>query len=176
MTIIKGIGRYVPLETKEEKLLDLALQECNRMKSLVANLRDFYMPTSGKSGPVDLHATLDGLLLLSKKDLSSRGITVVKRYAGSLPSVRAVNDQLKQVLLNLLANAADACERGGLITISTEVRGEGLAVHVADNGTGISPAAMPHIFEPFFTTKPELRGPVSACRSVTALSNSMAVV
>ena len=158
MTIIKGIGRYVPLEKKEEKLLALALQECNRMKSLVANLRDFYRPSTGIPGPVDLHSTLDGLLLFSKKDLSTRGIRVVKRYADSLPAIMAVNDQLKQVLLNLLTNAADACEGSGVITITTEARGRSLVVHVADNGTGISPAAMPHIFEPFFTTKPELKG------------------
>ena len=128
------------------------------MKSLVANLRDFYRPSTGIPGPVDLHSTLDGLLLFSKKDLSTRGIRVVKRYADSLPAIMAVNDQLKQVLLNLLTNAADACEGSGVITITTEARGRSLVVHVADNGTGISPAAMAHIFEPFFTSKPELKG------------------
>ena len=158
MTIIKGIGRYVPMEQKEEKLLALALQECNRMKSLVANLRDFYRPSSGKPALMDIHADLDGLLLICKKDFSSRKISVLKKYARSIPPVRAVADQLKQVFLNLLNNAADACEGGGVITLVTEANMEGVVVRVVDNGMGISSAAMPHIFEPFFTTKPELKG------------------
>ncbi len=157
MTIIKGIRQYVPLEKKEEELVALALQECHRMKNLIANLRDFYRPTTGKLAPTDLHATLDALLLIGKKDLHARDITVVKKYAG-LPSIMAVPDQLKQVFLNLLTNAADACEGGGTITIATETIGEDVVVHIEDNGTGISPAHLPHIFEPFFTTKSELKG------------------
>jgi signal transduction histidine kinase len=71
----------------------------------------------------------------------------------------AVADQLKQVLLNLVNNAADACDGGGVITIATEVIGaENIAVHIEDNGTGISSANIAHIFEPFFTTKPEMKG------------------
>ncbi len=70
-----------------------------------------------------------------------------------------VADQLKQVFLNLLNNAADACEGGGMITITTEaISGENIAVNIEDNGAGISPANLAHIFEPFFTTKPELKG------------------
>jgi PAS domain S-box-containing protein len=158
MTIIKGIGQYATLDEKEEKLVALALQECNRMKNLIANLRDFYRPSSGKLALTDLHATLDALLLIGKKDLHTREITVVKKYTGTLPSIMAVPDQLKQVFLNLLTNAADACEGGGTITISTETIEGQVVVHIEDNGTGISPAHLPHIFEPFFTTKPELKG------------------
>lgn len=159
MTIIKGISRYVPLEQKEEELVALALQECHRMKNLIADLRDFFRPTSAKPTRVDLHAALDALLLLSKKDFHTRNITVVKKYGGNLPSIMAVGDQLKQVFLNLLNNAADACEGGGVITISTETYDrDNVAVHIEDDGIGISSADMAHIFEPFFTTKPKPKG------------------
>lgn len=159
MTIIKGISRYVPLEKNEEELVALALQECHRMKNLIADLRDFFRPTSAKSTRVDLHAVHDALLLLSKKDFHMRNITVVKKYGGNLQPIFAVGDQLKQVFLNLLNNAADACEGGGVITISTEACGtDNVAVHIEDNGIGISSADMPHIFEPFFTTKPNRKG------------------
>ncbi len=159
MTIIKGISRYVPLEEKEKEFVALALQECYRMKNLIADLRDFFQPTSDKPTQIDLHAALDALLLLSKKDFHSRDITVVKKYGDNIPPIIAVGDQLKQVFLNLLNNAADACEGGGVITVSTKVCDmDNVAVQIADNGIGMSADDMAHIFEPFFTTKPTTKG------------------
>ena len=160
MTIVKGLGRYAALEKDEHELVELALQECHRMKNLIADLRDFFLPSSGKRSPVDIHGTIDALLLLSKKEYSTKGVRVVKKYGGNIVPITAVGDQLKQVFLNLLNNAADAIgERGGIITISTEaIGGETVAIHIADTGTGIDAANMQHIFEPFFTTKPDLKG------------------
>ncbi len=159
MTIIKGIDQYVPLEKTEAELVALALQECQRMKDLIANLKDFFQPTSSILTQVDIHALLDSILLLCKKDFHTRKITIIKKYDENIPSIMAVNDQLKQVFLNLLNNAADACQDGGKITITTETSsGENIAVCIEDNGIGISPEIIAHIFEPFFTTKPELKG------------------
>jgi len=159
MTIIKGISQYATLDKNEQELVALALQECNRMKNLIADLQDFFRPTSGKPGPVDLHSTIDALLLLCKKDFHNRKITIVRKYGANLPHITAVADQLKQVFLNLLNNAADACAGRGIITLSTETAGEKyIVVRVQDNGEGISSANMKRLFEPFFTTKPEMKG------------------
>jgi signal transduction histidine kinase len=128
------------------------------MKNLIADLRDFFQPTSDKRTQVNLHAAIDALLLFSKKDFHTRNITIVKKFDANIPPIMAVADQLKQVLLNLVNNAADACDRGGVITFTTEVIGENIAMHIEDNGTGISSANIAHIFEPFFTTKPEMKG------------------
>jgi PAS domain S-box-containing protein len=159
MTIIKGIGQYVSLEKKEEELVDLALQECHRMKNLIIDLSDFFQPTSGTHTQVYIHDILDALLLISKKDFHTHDITIIKKYADNIPPILAVTDQLKQVFLNLLINAASACENGGVITVATETfSGKSIAVHIEDNGRGISSANITHIFEPFFTTKPNLKG------------------
>lgn len=158
MTVIKGVEKYVPLEEKEKKLLAVALQECQRMKNLIINLGDFYRPTSGKPAPVDCHCLLDALLLLSKKDFQTRNIAVVKKYQDNLPRVLGVDDQFKQVFLNLLNNAADACEGHGLITLTTETKEQDVWVHIEDNGNGIDPDDLNHIFDPFFTTKSGRKG------------------
>ncbi len=160
MTIIKGIGQYASLDTKEQELVALALQECNRMKDLIADLGDFFQPTSGKLGQVDLRPTVDGLLLLCKKDFHTRKITIIRKYGDNIPPITAVADQLKQVFLNLLNNAADACAGGrGIITVTTQkIDEKNIAIHINDNGEGINPANLQHIFEPFFTTKQTMRG------------------
>lgn len=158
MTIVKGIEKFVPLEEKEKKLVGLALRECYRMKDLVASLRDFNRPSSGNHCLVDIHEAFDGLLLMSKKDYQMRQISVVKKYGNTVPHIPAVADQLQQVFLNLLNNASDACERSGVITITTEIKGQEVGIHVEDNGIGIDPENMDMIFEPFFTTKSTLKG------------------
>jgi len=161
MTVIKGIRSHCcPLGEKEKALIDMALKECGRMRDLIRSLQDFNRPTSGRWAPMNLNTTIDCILLLGKYQYARKGITVVRNYATDLPQINAVADQVKQVLLNLLNNATDACEDGGgTITISTAIDdGSYVKIAVRDSGKGIPPEIMPRIFEPFFTTKPESKG------------------
>jgi len=158
MTTMKVIEKYASLEEREKKLIGLAVQECDRMKNLIASLQDFNRPSSGILAPVNIHENIDALLMISKKEFKTRNIEVERDYAVSLPLVMAVSDQLKQVFLNLLNNASFACAKGGRLTIRTEQSGGSVVVSFKDTGVGIDPINMPRIFEPFFTTKPELSG------------------
>ena len=68
-------------------------------------------------------------------------------------------DQIKQVLLNLLTNAADACQQpNSTITVRTRLEGERVAISISDSGVGIRPEEMGSIFQPFFTTKAAVKG------------------
>jgi signal transduction histidine kinase len=67
--------------------------------------------------------------------------------------VRADASLLKQVFLNLIKNAAEACGPGGELILQTESTSPWVRVTFSDNGPGIHPEAVPHIFEPFYTTK-----------------------
>ncbi|GAB6193301.1 PAS domain-containing sensor histidine kinase [Desulfocastanea catecholica] len=159
MTIIRGVKKYAPLEKEEVELVDLALHECQRMKNLILSLRDFNRPSSGKKTLTDVHNSLDAIMILQKSDFNSKQISVVLNYAENLPQIMAVSDQIRQVFLNLLTNAADACHKGGgVITVSTWQENDRVAVAIKDNGVGIKPGEMEHIFRPFFTTKPEVKG------------------
>lgn len=160
MTVMKLFRRLHRLEGEEGALMDTAIQECERMRDLIRNLQDFNRPTSGRWAPMNLHAAIDSILLLSRYRFKRKGIALVKEYAPGLPQVKVVADQIKQVLLNLLNNAVDACEDGGgTITIGTAVDEDGqVHIFVRDTGKGIQPEIMARIFEPFFTTKPEVKG------------------
>ena len=84
-----------------------------------------------------------------------RGKTLDNQVPGGLPHIRADANQLSQVLMNLLLNAAEATPEGGTITISASklTYVESLEIRVSDTGCGIPPEVLPHVFEPFFTTK-----------------------
>jgi signal transduction histidine kinase len=82
----------------------------------------------------------------------------------------AIPDQIKQVFLNLLNNAADACrQNGGVITISTWQEEQNVAIAIEDTGTGIPSEIMGMIFQPFFTTKDAVKGTglgLSVCHGI----------
>ena len=108
---------------------------------------------------MDIHKSLNSLLLMYKYEFNCKRISVVLDYAEELPQILAVPDQIKQVFLNLLANAADACERRGcVITVSTWQEHDRVAVAIKDNGRGIKPENIELIFQPFYTTKAEVKG------------------
>jgi len=159
LSILKGLKKRAVLEEEDRILLDAAINESDRIKALIRQLQDFNRPSSDRKAPMDVHQSLSAMLLLHKSDFQGKRIRVTLDYAERLPHILAVPDQIKQVFLNLLANAADACPpTGGMIAVATGVIGGRVAVSVTDNGTGIAPEHIELIFQPFFTTKPEVKG------------------
>lgn len=158
LNVIKGVQRWGGLAADDAKLMDIALDECHRMRNLIKNLQEFNRPSSSKVEPLEINTAIDNILLLTTKEYKTKKITINKEYGENLPPLNAVADQIKQVILNLLNNAVDACENGGRITIRTEADQELLVVQIEDTGSGISPANLDHIFEPFFSTKPAVKG------------------
>lgn len=146
------------LSEDNREFADLAVQECDRIRDLIKDLQNFNRPTSGVMTPVNLHKTIDDILLLSKKSMESSRISIKKLYAPNLGDILAIADQIKQVLLNLINNAIEAMPNGGQLTIITTKMGRNAVISIEDSGIGIAPGDISHIFEPFFTTKPAVKG------------------
>jgi PAS domain S-box-containing protein len=159
MSILKGLKKRAVLEEEDKELLDAAISESERIKDLIRSLQEFNRPSSGKKVAMDVHKSIDSMLLLNKSDFNGKRISVNRKYAEQLPHIYAVPDQIKQVLLNLLTNAADACApHGGTISISTWQEDLRVAIAIQDTGIGIQPEEMEQIFQPFYTTKPAVKG------------------
>ncbi len=170
MTILRSLQKTAVLEEGDRVMLDLAISESERMKNLIRSLQDFNRPSSGRKVPMDVHGAIDALLLLCKSDFQRKGIVTKLNYDRRLPQIQAIPDQIKQVFLNLLHNAADACpKKDGVITITTSHEEERIAVTIRDNGIGIEPSKMDIIFQPFYTTKPAIKGTglgLSVCHGI----------
>lgn len=131
------------------------------MSRILRQMLGFYRPAADLV-PTDLNALIVEAETLVAKRLQDRSVRVEKILDPALPKVMASADQIKQVILNLVLNAAEAMAKGGLITITTEshvdaasgfIRTGAVRVLIADTGPGISEEYLPHIFEPFFSTK-----------------------
>ena len=170
LSILKGLKKRAIIEDEDKELLDAAISESDRIKNLIRSLQEFNRPSLGKKLVMDVHRSLDSILLLQSSDFKGRNISVVRNYAEGLPEILAVPDQIKQVFLNLLANAADACPRaGGEIAVSTWQENKRVAVAIKDTGSGIKPEDRERIFQPFFSTKSAVKGTglgLSVCHGI----------
>lgn len=163
LTVIKGFAQEAmaivgkaPVESVES-CLDEIVEGAGKMERIISHLRNFTRKSTEDFEWVDVHAVIDESLLMLSKQLSTRGISVVKRYGDSLPKVYCNPFQLEQVFINLATNARDAIEakRSGVGTIEIETRlgANMIEVVYADDGCGIPEATKSKIFNPFFTTK-----------------------
>ncbi len=147
-----------PPDIPNEHFLKLAEEEIERIVQVLARLRDLYRPRADVLAAVDLNDLVDSVLLLTSKQLERGRIRLLREMDPKLPTIYAVSDQLKQVLLNLVLNAAEAMANGGLLHIQTYTaedyaQGRSAVITVTDTGFGIPPEQLPQIFDGLHTTK-----------------------
>ncbi len=134
-----------------DDLVRESLEGCERVKKIVQDLKGFSRVDQAREQTVDIHECIDSTINIVWNELKYK-TKVMRDYQARRP-VTCFPQQLNQVFMNLLVNAAHAIEKEGLITIKTW-QDEGFAyVSIADTGCGIPPENLSHIFEPFFTTK-----------------------
>jgi signal transduction histidine kinase len=143
-----------------DELVGIVIEGLDRTSRLVRDLRDF---GAGEREPeaIDVRSAIDSTLQLLRPHFADRRVKVECNYAAELPLITVDPSGIKQVLLNLLKNAADALdETGGTVRIGVATCNEGrsIEVRVADNGPGIEAELRSRIFDPFFTTKSAGKG------------------
>jgi PAS domain S-box-containing protein len=145
-------------EDRKADYLRMAREEVERLSILVQSMLDFYRP--GRSGqPIaNVRAVLDRILALADQKLRGNQIETIWRCPDEPIFVQSPADQLGQVCLNLIMNAAEAMEQGGTLQIAAEPLEQQIEIRFRDTGAGIPPDVLAHIFEPFYTTKEEGTG------------------
>lgn len=157
--------RLVKLELGNDRAAEYAAiiaREVRRLEEMLSNIL-----TYTKQQPVcweecDLNALLAEALELEAAVRQDAGIKLVLEVVAPLPQLLVDPRQLRQVLLNLLANARQAMPKGGTLSVRAEpcpLRGaDGVAIEVEDTGGGIPADIMRNIFNPFFSTRPKGTG------------------
>lgn len=166
---IRGAAQLLEpgIQESERPLVRLICDETDRICALVDQMEQFADLKPLQRGPVNIYEVLERVRRLAETGFAKR-VRFVERYDPSLPAVDGDHDQLVQVFLNLIKNAAEAVPaEDGEIIITTQYH-HGLSirvpnsrervdlpitVRVQDNGPGVSADVAQHIFEPFITTK-----------------------
>jgi C4-dicarboxylate-specific signal transduction histidine kinase len=157
--VLEELYEEIDLTDSQDRMMSLAIKECNRMAGLVEKLLDLNRPSPGILSRVNVHRILNEVVELVEKKLKERNIIIEKLYIEKLPEIMAVEDQLKQIFLNIIQNAEESItDKSGKISISSDKFDDFIVIHCQDTGGGIKPEIKESIFNPFFTTKAPRKG------------------
>jgi two-component system NtrC family sensor kinase len=131
-----------------------------RIRRFARDLVSYARPSGSEVEKVSLNEVVEQGLSFCEHILNDARAQLETDLHRALPPIRAIRDQLLQVVINLVTNAAHALnERGGQVRVRTYSTSEAtVSMAVSDTGSGIKDEDRPHIFEPFFSTKPAGRG------------------
>ena len=151
-------------------------EDGERANEVITSVSAMFKKSTNKRVPVDTNEAVNDVLNLSRGELRSRKVNVRTRLASDLPRVPADPIQLREVLLNLIRNAAEAmsttAETSRVLTISSMLETDGVSITVEDSGIGIDAKNTKQIFEAFFTTKSTGMGMgLAICRSIIDAHN-----
>lgn len=147
----------IDLKIRDFPVLIADMQEgIDRVKKLVKDLKEFAHQGIEEAQEADLNHLIRLTLRIAHHELK-RNVNVMTELRENLPLIMGFPQQLKQALLNIVVNAAQAMnglERPGSLRISTDFQAGWFTLRITDDGIGIPPEVLGHIFEPFYTTKP----------------------
>jgi PAS domain S-box-containing protein len=139
--------------------LTMAEQELERVSHITRQTLGFYRDSS-EPGPVEMRVVIESVLKIYDNKIRGKGVVLEMQLAPECPTIFGLQGEMKQLIANLVSNAADAIGHGGKIRIvmtpAAREQGIGVELKIEDNGPGISAEHRSHIFEPFFTTKKDV--------------------
>lgn len=156
--LVYMIKKSEGLSEEQHVYLSMAEHELERVSHVTRQTLGFYRDPT-RPIPVNMQSVIESVLTLYKNKLNDKKIGM-ELVLNPCPPIQGLQGELKQLIANLVANAADAVALGGKIRISTvpavRPEGSGVEIQVADDGPGIPAENRSHVFEPFFTTKQDI--------------------
>jgi signal transduction histidine kinase len=151
---IQILRQEIPYDREHDKLMQIVLRETDRLNTLVNNFLLFAKPPAGKIERVHLESALsETIKLFQKNQDTSRRISIMSDFS---PNIWVEMDpvHLRQVMWNIILNAAEAIEGEGIINIKTyPLKHNHACIEVSDTGCGMTKKLIQSIYDPFFTTK-----------------------
>jgi two-component system sensor histidine kinase HydH len=149
--VLREEARYDP---EHDSLMRIVLRETDRLTSLVSDFLLFAKPPAGKRERIRMDEAINEILELFQKNSAVKGNLAIEKNL--IPDIFVEMDpiHLRQVLWNLLLNAAEAIDGEGRITVDMiNLKNKHIQIVLTDNGEGILPENIEAIFDPFYTTK-----------------------
>jgi signal transduction histidine kinase len=156
---VQILQRRLELSADDREHFEIALEELARLDRSVAEILDFAKPVKLAPQPIDVAELIEATTRGLGPVLSEKGVALRSEPPGTLPAVQGDPQHLRQVLVNLVGNAAEASAPGTEVTVRARPADTTrVAIEIEDRGRGIAAGDLERIFEPFFTTRPDGTG------------------
>lgn len=151
--VIEIIGRDLPKESPARSVLKDVRSEVLHINRIVSELLEIARPKQPEFRKADLNATAEHAVMFARDQAASHGVDIELTKDPEGIEIEHDTGQIHQVLLNLLLNGVQACEKGGKVVLQVAHDDDSAQLTVVDTGKGIPPDILANIFRPFFTTK-----------------------
>jgi len=142
-----------------KKDLENIVEQTTRCRNIVRGLLDFARQRKPDKKEWDIHILIDNTLTLVEKQAPFQNIKIDKQFKSGILLLFVDGDQIQQVFMNILLNAADAMAgNGGTLTIKTDLKDKMAEISFTDTGCGMAKEHLSKLFAPFFTTKETGKG------------------
>jgi two-component system sensor histidine kinase HydH len=164
LSSIKGFATYFGKRyannSQDRETAQIMVQEVERINRSITQLLEFAKPMAVENREVQVDDLISHSLKLVRHDLDKKSIEAIVNIQTDKTSFRTDPDRMNQILLNLYMNAINAMDEGGKLVVDLLdlPDGNGLEIHVTDNGSGIDNEHLDEVFDPYFTTRPEGTG------------------
>jgi two-component system NtrC family sensor kinase len=157
--------RRIPPENNQDKEdLEVIIEQAERCSKIIKGLLGFSRKTSAEKTFVNINSLTENTISMVRNQAKFHNIKFNLAFDASIPQISTDPNQLQQVFINLLINAADAMNERGQVTVATRVSADTstgkkyVEIEFTDTGPGIPEEHLGKVFEPFFTTKPVGKG------------------
>jgi two-component system sensor histidine kinase PilS (NtrC family) len=152
---IELLGKSPDADEDSRALMSIITREIDRLNNLITEFLEYARPRPPSLVDLDLPGLIDDTLRVFAQDPRFEDVTVdFELPEDEVPQLRADPEKLRQLVWNLLRNAAEAASDGGKeVQIGIRLQESGLSLRVQDNGPGIPSELIDRVFDPFFTTK-----------------------
>jgi len=141
------------LDEKSRAKVSIILEESGRLDKILKSLLNFARPTQGMEGRLDAGQVAAQTMELMGLGFQKQGIEAAVDIAPGLPLSSGDPELVKQCLINMIKNSAEAMPDGGALTLRCYRRGDQVVIELEDTGRGIPPENLDQVFNPFFSTK-----------------------
>ena len=158
MNTLELLKTEIPPDSKRRRILDLSLSETQRLSEMLRSMLSFSKPQEEVRRKIDINRLIEDILLFLEKQLRESNVKIKTKLNQNISHITASPNQIRQVILNIAANAKEAMPKGGTLTVETLSKNNQIVIKIRDTGVGIPGEIRDKIFDAFFTTKQKIKG------------------
>jgi signal transduction histidine kinase len=142
-------------DPEAKRYIDIILSEVGRLEGIIHDNLAYIKNVGPQFSRTPLNNVIEEVLLVYEDELQQHGIRIERDLSPDIPDLELDPQQIKQAVVNLVANAMDAMEKGGILMVKTSRSADSpeAVMEIGDTGPGISSDSMHNLFNPYFTTK-----------------------